>query len=177
MADLATVWWATVPLCTSEAWDSEKEGGEAARAGAGAGASGDVAGGAWLRLVLLGLLRSSSMLLCLGGRNSRPMPRPCVSERGAGDGRRRGRRLFVFEGTLCGFGGGAGVCGLRATGSGVSCGTHSSERSSSQGCVELAMAVVVVVVVVKGWGAGSHWQATCADQGGWWSASRERGSR
>jgi len=32
---------------------------------------------------------------------------------------------------------------------GVSCGTHSSERSSSHGCVELAMVVVVVMMVLQ----------------------------
>lgn len=72
------------------------------------------------------------------------MLRTCTSEKGAGDCRRRGRRLFDF-GALCGFGGSGGLrglCGVGATERSDSWGTHSSERSSSQGCVVLLAMVV-----------------------------------
>jgi hypothetical protein len=62
----------------------------------------------------------------------------------------RGRRLRGFGGTLCDVCVAARLPELRASVGGVPCGIHSSERSSSQGCVVLAMVVLQLCGAVKG---------------------------
>lgn len=106
-------------------------------------------------------LRSASALLCLGGRNSFAMLRTWISEKEPEDCLMRGRRLRAFAGTLCDDCVAAGDSEVRADASGVACGIHSSERSSSHGCVMLAMLAwccglrgvgqaVVVIIIVRG---------------------------
>jgi hypothetical protein len=62
----------------------------------------------------------------------------------------RGRRLRAFADALWGVFVAAGLWALRAIVAGESWTTHSSERSSSHGCVVLLAMLVVMVVVSAG---------------------------
>jgi hypothetical protein len=90
-------------------------------------------------------LRSASALLLLGG--CRPFMLTWISEKEPDDCLMRGRRLLGFEDALFGDCVAAGLlpASLRVGvgAAGVAWGTHSSDRSSSHGCVVLAMVVVV----------------------------------
>jgi hypothetical protein len=88
-------------------------------------------------------LRSASALLLFGG--CRPLALTCISESEPDDCLMRGRRLRGFGGTLCDVCVAAGLAEVRAIVGGVPCGIHSSERSSSHGCVVLAMVVTQAV--------------------------------
>lgn len=130
----ATVLWATVPVYAMEpCW----EGAEGVLAALG--------------------LHSTRAGRCLGGRSSfAAEERTSTSDSEPDEWRMRGRRLFACVGVRwavgeasCGGGGeGGGGCDCgcggawRAREPGVLvCGIHSSDRSSSHGWVELAMAV------------------------------------
>jgi hypothetical protein len=88
-------------------------------------------------------LRSASALLLFGG--CRPLAPTCISESEPDDCLMRGRRLRGFGGTLCDVCVAAGLADVCAIVDGVPCGIHSSERSSSHGCVVLAMVVMQAV--------------------------------
>lgn len=125
----------------------EKDEYEARRGGPMCDALGeDGAGGALMSL----RLRSRRALLCLGGRSSLAMLRTWISEKEPEDCRMRGRRLRAFADALWGVFVAAGLWALRAIVAGESWTTHSSERSSSHGCVVLLAMLVVMVVVSAG---------------------------
>lgn len=123
-------------------------------------------------------LRSARALRCFGGRNSFAMLRTWISEKEPEDCRMRGSRLLDFGGTLC------EVCGVFCVGcagdSGARTGVpgllvwgiHSSDRSSSHGCVVLAMAVCACVCVCVQMRAAEY-AGGLACLGGWiWRGTR-----
>jgi hypothetical protein len=93
-------------------------------------------------------LRSASALLLLGG--CRPFELTWISDRDPDDCLMRGRRLRGLGGTLCDVWVGAALPALRARVGGVPWGIHSSERSSSHGCVVSA----IVASRAGGWSQG-----------------------
>lgn len=100
-------------------------------------------------------LRSWPAPRCFGGRSSFAMLRTWISEKEPEDWRMRGRRLRALPALWLAWEA-AGLSELRTTESGEGCITHSSDRSSSHGCVLLAI-VVVVRVVAGGAVAACRW--------------------
>jgi hypothetical protein len=115
-------------------------------------------------------LRSASIDLLLGG--CRPLELTWISEKEPDDWRRRGRRLRGLAGTLCDVCVAPASPVLRASVGGVCWGTHSSDRSSSHGCVVLGIfggwqrcgagEGVNSAVVVRERVGGSATRAVCA---------------
>ena len=135
-----------VPFCMTEPCDMEKSEYETSR---GAACGDEVAGmSRSLRL------RSWPWPRCFGGRSSFAMLRTWMSEKEPEDWRMRGRRLRAFPALWLAWEM-AGLSVLRASVSGEGCVTHSSDRSSSHGCVVLA--IVVVVRVAGGAVAACRW--------------------